>query len=638
MLKHKKISCFFFFVLTLFWSVGANSAQFGDDEDEYTKFLTPNRSMRDDVPDTLQAGEGSQVSLRSLSGNQDQTLLEKLYAPTVSRVAVPESVRQVVSGVASLVPIFPTGQVFVPTAIIGLLSLGLTTNIIPDVGWESWALVAAVATPIAIAALISTYNGASQYFKQTSPDVIKTQESTFERDYPWFESGSRSYLTQFVQLAFWGGLYFALLMNTESRVSGWGDYRILGGIFGTLALIPIYFILVRATNDINKYTYRHYKKDEEKLKGACLDPIKATKEHIKDNGLTPEARELGIDLNVIEMPHSPNVRLNSDPLLLEEGQGRGGNSFAPSLDSDDLILSTQPSAISPLRTTTPLDELSKPKYQRVFEKMMAISHTVPPWIKGWNFWSTKISKYSSRVTQFLSIPAELLVSYALPYSLCTYLGVPDGVSISVGAIAAVAYGVALPFISIKENGLIWKEHEQILRLFKPQETCGYFGERIAPVIARCGTLLYFTFPVTDFIRNNLLDKAIGITNVPTQVLILIPFMAGIGLAAPAQFLDRTYTTLANWVATGGQVTIPTPFCDSNCSFKLFRLFCCSDSNDDRAHALEIVRRLQEMEDNTFRLNSRLTKVLAGQLGIRVPESENSRLLLNIETGGSNDSM
>ena len=113
-------------------------------------------------------------------------------------------------------------------------------------------------------------------------------------------------------------------------------------------------------------------------------------------------------------------------------------------------------------------------------------------------------------------------------------------------------------------------------------------------------------------------------------------MAGIGFAAPSQFLDRAYTTLANWVATGGQVTIPAPCCDSNFSFKLFRLFCCSDDNDDRAYALEIVRRLQEMGDNTTKLNPQFTKILAANLGITVPESEDSRLLLNIESDGSSN--
>lgn len=637
MFKHKKLACFFFFILTIFWSVCAHAM---DGDEDFTQFTTPTKNR--DSLNRLEEGQGSTVSLHSLSNNQDgdQDLLEKLYAPTVSRVTLPESVRQVVSGFTSLIPLFPTGQVFVPIALIGLLSLGLTKYVIPDAGWESWALVGGVGIPIAVAALISAYTGTSQFFKPKSDDVTKVQNNLFDREHSTFESWSRSYPTQFIQTLFWGGLFFALLMNTESRVTGWGDYRILGGIFGTLALIPIYFILTRATNDINKYAYRSYKhKREEKQKEACLYPIEATKEYIKDHGLTSDIGELGVLLNVIEKPILSNITVNNDsPLITEISQDteqRDPSTFSDALSEDvpDLIIATQPSKTRPLYLA---DNLLKLKYQRVFEKMIEISGKTSAWVKDWNFRSTKVAKYSSRIAQVLSIPAEALIAYALPHSLLTYLEASPEVALGVSATISIAYTLYYPLIAGKENGLIWREHEQMFRLYKPQVTCGYFGERIAPVIARLGTLLYFTFPVTDFIRNELFDKSIGLTNVPAQALILAPFMAGIGLAAPAQFLDRAYTTLANWVTTGGRVTLPKLCCDCDCSFKLFRLFCCSDDKDERALALEILGRVQEMEDNTFRLNDHFTEILRKSLKISpaLSSDEETHLLSN-ESGLEN---
>ncbi|MGV8948773.1 MAG: hypothetical protein ACOH2E_05340 [Candidatus Paracaedibacter sp.] len=284
-----------------------------------------------------------------------------------------------------------------------------------------------------------------------------------------------------------------------------------------------------------------------------------------------------------------------------------------------------------------MSDLAKPKYLKIFEQTMVLSQTIPSWIKSWNSWSTTISKHFSRGVQVLSIPAEELIAYALPYSLLSYLNVPSGISIGASVVVAAAYSIALPFISIKENGLIWKEYEQILRLFKPQVTCGYFGERIAPIVARISTLVYFTFPLTDFIRHSLFEQAIGITNVPAQILILTPLMAGIGFAAPAQFLDSAYTTLANWVATGGRVTLPACGYDSNYSFKLFCLCCCSNNND-RAHAIKIVERLNEIEDNTAKLNPELIRILANNLNFKIIQEEGSSLLNNSNPSSSSSNL
>ncbi|MGV8948774.1 MAG: hypothetical protein ACOH2E_05345 [Candidatus Paracaedibacter sp.] len=354
MFKNKKRACAFFFILTFFWPAYAM-----EDED-FSQFTTPSPAQRSptlskiDPQKLLLAGGDSEVPSSSfedtgfsIEGSQapfvDKSLcdLENLFTPA-ARAQLPETTRQVVSGFTSLVPLFPTGQIFVPTALIGLNSLGLTKYIIPDVGWQSWLLVGGIAIPIAVAALISTYNGASQFFKPTADDLIETQKRSFEQNYSGWESGSRSYPTQAVQLVFWGGLFFALLMNTESRVSGWGDYHILGGIFGALALIPIYFIFVRATNNINKHTYHRYtNKHDEDLKIACLRPIEEAKENIKDFGLTDKAKELGINLNVITRSFSMG-RINSQEDL-EQGQ-RDDSSLA-SLSSVANIMPSRASSL-----------------------------------------------------------------------------------------------------------------------------------------------------------------------------------------------------------------------------------------------------------------------------------------------------
>lgn len=647
MFKNKIQACAFFSILTLLWSA------YAADEEDYSKYTTPSKNAhnssfgqpRDFESSPHLAGSESEIPRQlfedtgsSMERSQNHSIeerqrdLENLFTPA-ARVQVPETARQVVSGVASLMPLFPTGQIFVPTALIGLNSLGLTKYIIPDVGWESWALVGGIAIPIAVAALISTYNGASQFFKPTSKDLNKTQERVFEQNYSWWESASRSYPTQFVQLALWGGLFFALLMNTESRVTGWGDYRILGGIFGTLALIPIYFIFVRATNDINKYTYRRYtNKHDEGIERACLSPLEEAKEKIKDCGLTEEVRELGMSLNVIERPFSmATVNSQND---LEQVRSDDSSILLPNPEdsefSRDIML---PRNAGSSIHSVQMSDLIKPKYVKIFEQTMNLSRTIPSWIKGWNSWSTTISKYLSRGVQVLSIPAEELIAYALSYSLLSYLNAPSGISIGASVVVAAAYGISLPFKSIKENGLIWREYEQWLRLFKPQVTCGYFGERIAPVTARALTLLYITFPVTDFIRRSLFEQAIGITNVPAQIVILAPFMAGAGFAAPAQFLDSAYTTFANWVATGGRVTLPAFGSDSNYSFKLFCLCCSCD--DNRQFAIDIVERLNEIEGNTVKLSTQFRKILATDLGINIASGDDSPLLDNVGSNSSN---
>lgn len=647
MFKNKIQAYAFFSILTLLWPT------YAVDEEDYSKYTTSPVNARNSSfgqPMTFEhnpqlAGSESEIPRRlfedtgssmerspNTSIEEGRLELENLFIPA-ARVQVPETARQVVSGVASLVPLFPTGQIFVPTALIGLNSLGLTKYIIPDVGWESWALVGGIAIPIAVAALISTYNGASQFFKPASKDLNRTQERVFEQNYSWWESASRSYPTQFVQLALWGGLFFALLMNTESRVTGWGDYRILGGIFGTLALIPIYFIFVRATNDINKYTFRRYtSKDDEGRERACLSPLEEAKEKIKDCGLTQEVRELGMSLNVIERPFSM-VRVNSQNDLERPISDDSSIPLPHPEDSEfsnDAIL---PRNAGSSMHSVQMSDLTKPKYVEIFEQTMNLSRTIPSWIKGWNAWSTRISKYLSRGVQVLSIPAEELIAYALSYSLLSYLNVPSGISIGASVVVAAAYSVSLPFKSMKESGLIWKEYEQALRLFKPQVTCGYFGERIAPITARALTLVYVTFPVTDFIRHSLFEQAIGITSVPAQIIILAPFMAGAGFAAPAQFLESAYTTFANWVATGGRITLPAFGCDSNYSFKL--LCCCCSCDDNRQLAIEIVERLNEIESNTVKLSTRFRKILATDLGINIASADDSPLLDSMGSSSSN---
>ncbi len=649
MFKYKKFACFFFFIFSLFWSpcTYTMDLQGGEDDDMYDHL--PNKVNKSTRASLSEIPEIENPSSALLQTSNEQALLEQLYGRTVSRVRVPESVRQVISGVASLIPLFPTGQVFVPLALIGLLSLGLTPNIVPDVGWESWALVGGVAIPIVIAALIGTYNGASNFFKPTSSDAIDTQRRAFERPYSRLESWSQSYPTQFVEFVFLGSLFFGILMNVESRVTGWGDYRILGGIFGSLAAVAVYFILVRASNNMGRYSYRSYNNhDEEAQKKAILEPIEETKEYIKDNGLSPtEARALAHQLNVAE---KPLATINGD-ILSESDTQRSTISLDdrdnPLDDGEDSLFSSEHQiVVSSQRSLSNFEDLSKPKYQRVFEKMIAIKYIIPPWKREWHTWSTRIAKYSSRIAQIGSIPAQELIAFALPYSLFTYLAAPVGVTLGMSIAATVGYSLFLPGITIRENALIWKEHEQLLRLYKPQTTCGYFGERLAPFAARAGTLLYFTFPMTDFIRNSLFHDVIGITNVPAQICLLVPFMAGIGLAGPSQFLDYTYTTLANWVATGGRVTLPC--CDY--SFKLSRLahplyhylcccWCCADEKGregalealetlqgDRQHAFELVERLQEMENHTFYLNPELTKYLTDQLAITPPSLEDSHLL------------
>jgi hypothetical protein len=143
------------------------------------------------------------------------------------------------------------------------------------------------------------------------------------------------------------------------------------------------------------------------------------------------------------------------------------------------------------------------------------------------------------------------------------------------------------------------------------------------------TLTYVTFPVTDFIRHSLFEKAIGITNTPAQILILIPFfMAGAGFAAPAQFLDRAYTTLANWVATGGRVTLPAFGYDRNYSFKLFCPCYGSDKND-REIAIEILERLNEIENKIAQLSSSSLIDLATDLGINILSGDDSPLLEHV---------
>lgn len=506
----------------------------------------------------------------------DQNLIN--YFRSIARVPVSPPKKSVLMAIAAIISAIPSFQAVLPAGMIGLEYLGVTKDVIPDTGPASLALSAGMfVMPFGVGCM-AAYEGMINALDTPESEVSEAQKVVTNRSHSKIERFTYSYPTQFIQMAFWEATVFALIMNIESHVTGWGDPRIWGSVFGALVLPIVYFLFVRSTNNPGETLFRSYEtEDEKEKKESCLCRVEGAAEAIKHKGFTAAVKELGEEMMLIQKP------LPSDRSSQSSLHGQSDILFNKEAEEDEPLVS-RPSI-----------------YQAALQKMTIIKKTLPNDLHSWNKEAARISGGVSLFMQMASLPMKGIISYGLLeelFTLCT-LSSDMTMGMAMGATA-----LASPFLvasSLKEAQLTYKECKQLLWFYKPQSSCNFFGERIAPWTARAASFVYFTLPLWDYLRDEILESSsLGITNPAVQMGLLLPFTAATVWPASAQVLDRYFTRLSNWVATGGHVG----------SYKLLR---CFDTMDERRDALKTLHRIQEFNDKVIALNPAYTSILYDEL-------------------------
>ncbi len=582
MFDRKNLLFCFFFVFSLICSSpvkAGDSAEEGNTYERGRVLHAQDYGERDQSNERLEGEDDRESSdAGSIQPETGNLNLIQYFIPTVARVPVSPPQRSILMAIAAIISAIPSFQAVLPAGMIGLEYLGVTKDVIPDTGPASLALSAGMfVTPFGVGCM-AAYEGMINALETPEPEVSEAHKVVTTRSHSKIERFTYSYPTQFIQMAFWEATVFALIMNIESHVTGWGDPRIWGGVFGALALPIVYFLFVRSTNNPGENLFRPYKTEDEKgKKESCLGLIEGAAEAIKHKGFTSAVKELGKKMMVIQ------ESLPSD---------RGSQSS----------LQGQPDTLLNNRTEEEEPLVARPSsYQAALQQMDTIKKTFPDDRHSWNKEASQISRGVSLFMQTASLPMKGVVSYVLLdklFDLCT-LSSDMSMGMAMGATA-----LASPFLvasSFKEAQLTYKECEQLLWLYKPQSSCNFLGERIAPWTARAASFVYFTLPLWDYLGDEILESSsLGITNPAVQMGLLLPFTAATVWPASAQVLDRYFTRFSNWIATGGYVG----------SHKLLRYF---DTKNERDNALKTLDRVQEFKEKVIALNSEYTTILCEEL-------------------------
>ena len=589
MFERKNLLFCVFFIFLLIFSSPVKAGDSAEERNTYERgrvLHAQDYAERDQSNERLEGKDdkeppnASVCSAGSSPPETGDTNLNTYFKPIVAHVLVPPPVESVLKAVAVMISAIPSFQAVLPAGMIGLEYLGVTKDVIPDTGLASVALSAGMFLPPLVVGCMAAYEGTVTALSTLEPEVLDAQKVVTDRS----DSNSKierftySYATQFVQMVFWEATVFALIMNIESHVTGWGDPRIWGGFFGALALPIVYFLFVRSTNNPGENPFRPYEtKDEKKKKESCLHLIGGVEEAIKHGGFTSEVKALAEEIMIVGKSFR-GTRSSQNSL-----QGQPDNVFNNETGENERLVSR------------------KPAYQVAVEKMNAIKKTPPNDLHSWNKEAARISRWGGLFMQTASLPMKGIISYGLLEELFTLCPLSSDMAMGM-ALGATA--LASPFLvasSFKEAQLTYKECEQLLWFYKPQSSCNFFGERIAPWTARAASFVYFTLPLWDYLRDEILESSsLGITNSAVQMGLLLPFTAATVWPASAQVLDRYFTRLSNWVATGGHVG----------SYKLLR---CFNTMDERRDALKTLHRVQEFKDKVIALNSEYTTILYEEL-------------------------
>lgn len=644
----------FVYYLCILMAVVLSSSTFaamGDyDDDEvlnpaYSKYPKSNVSVNNldrrasDSSDSQLMAPATQ-SATALTEPETSTLanLQQYFNPTILNVRVPATVKKILGGAGGVLASFPSFQVPVPLFFAAAGEVGLTPERLPF----SVPLVMAVGALPVTTGIVAAYDATTSALTYRSPELIEAQTKVTNREYSRLESWVYSPAKKFYQLPivrtyqflFYGGLMAAIITNLESNVTGWGPYEIWAACFGVLFLLPMYYMYVDSTNKPNENPFRHYETDtDKKAHQELVQVVKTVREEVKDNGLQ-NTGALANKMNVLFAEQSSQAGEYSPLLSSSSVERLSGDTpqdaasltdapVAPTRralglpDSRENSLSTDSSDTSlgrpedipsdvHVRKTSDIElglQTHRMRFLKVFDEIAKIYHKIPAVKKKWNEGKEKLALGGSIGDQTLSIPMRTLLTCGLIYKPLS-LFLPAGYAMG-GSIALTVIFTPLNLLCTYKDIPLTRDECVDLSGLYPPDSPPYWGARIASGIAMVGATTYIVLPIEYYLRHNILEDVFNITNLPVQILLTAPFLAGTIYAGARQFISKQMSKISNWASTGMEID----FC---CRF---RIFPCCDSRNALTSGQELLDKITEIYIKTQNLNPSSASVLHNELNM-----------------------
>lgn len=226
----------FWFFLIIF-VIGLSWVRAGEDDD-YEQFVQPA------IPSNFVDTTVSQLQGRDLE--KEQNLIR--YLEGIDSVERPKPWQQVVGSLGGTFMIIPSLQVMLPLFFIGLLSVGVTTEMLPS----TWYVITFATLIPATLTGIAVYNGLLNCFQSVPSDVLQAYQRVTNHNHSCGRTALYSTIKVF-QFLLYQGLLTAMTFKMLSRLDpDWGNYRVWAGIFSVLAIVPVYSLFVQATDRSDK--------------------------------------------------------------------------------------------------------------------------------------------------------------------------------------------------------------------------------------------------------------------------------------------------------------------------------------------------------------------------------------------------
>lgn len=595
------------FLLVFFTALFGQSALTAENDDDYTDPLLSLRTgpvilaKQNSVDSETASLPGSSLrDLTIINGDNNNSAtrerLRKYYNPTVLKIRAPLSVRVIVKAGLTAIWVIPTFNTSVPACLGSLGEMGVTEQMFP----QSVA-IGTIAPPVVMLGSMAVFNHASRIFTKVPEDVLRIQEAVTDHPYffshlnmfstndsdswymKWTYSGLNILLEEALLGMLWGGIITYLERHLDSS---WGPYWAYALVFSALYLFPLYGMTVGPTNDPDDNPFRTYETDEDREEHQKLvDVVQCGIEQVQ-NGKEQVREVLAEQLNVIQRQLPPAA---NSPLLAAQ---RDQSDSAPASP-----LSSHPN-------------IAKDAYVNLFDYLIEIYNSQPSYTKAWRKARQQIAKWGSVIIEGASLPMRTMVSYALPYLFLEYF-ISTEWAIAGGVASAILFSPTNIASAYKELPLVRDELINLMRLYPPNsppcwgnQYLSFIPDRLQALASISLSTLYIVIPEWVFLRHVVLEHVFDIHSLPSQLILILPYLAGTPFSSARQFAAEQLSHIHNWVSTGMPI---------NACKKLHLLPCCPNQHVNAlVEGQMVIKKLDEVKRKTKKLNKEHRNYLRNQ--------------------------